>query len=188
MGIIGKDYKYLKIENFIDSKFLKILEQYTTIKHRLPFNVYKDKSPNAEFFNYETSVYGDPLMETILLDKKNHVEQLTGKELLPTYSFWRIYTNCTSFPVHTDRESCEISVTFNIASNCEAWPITMDGEPIFTNPGEAVIYLGREVKHGREKELKGEYLTQCFLHYVDKNGPYASFEKDKRPAWGYVDK
>jgi hypothetical protein len=95
-----------------------------------------------------------------------------------------MYSNLADLPLHTDRESCEISVTFNISAIGEDWPIYMDGNPIYTKPGEAAVYLGREVPHER-KEFNGEHCAQCFLHYVDKNGPYADFAIDKRPTYGY---
>ena len=53
-----------------------------------------------------------------------------------------------------------------------------------TNPGDAVIYLGRQIKHGRKK-FTGDYYAQCFLHYVDKNGPYKDFLLDKRHILGF---
>ncbi len=180
MGIIGKDFKYIKVENFIDDNVIKVLETYTNMKHRFnlkPF--YQEHEQN----NFETGFYSDMVMESIMLNKKSHVEKITGKELLPTYSYWRLYTNLGTLPKHSDRESCEISVSFNISNKGEPWPIYMDGKPCYTKPGDAVIYLGEKVRHER-KELNGDYCTQCFIHYVDKNGPYADWAIDKRPFYG----
>ena len=178
--MIGKDFKYKKIENFIEPNLIKILETYTNMRHRLNFGDYGNYEKKS---NFETSFYGDPLMESILLDKKSHMEEIVGKELIPTYSFWRMYTKYGDLPQHTDRESCEISVTFNISCDGEDWPIYMNGDSIYTKPGEAAVYLGREVPHER-KEFKGNHCTQCFLHYVDKNGQYKDFAIDKRPTYG----
>ena len=181
MGVIGKDFKYIKVSNFIDNNLIKILEHYTNMKHRFNFSDFVTLDKRS---NFETHYYADHLMESILLDKKSHMEEITGKELIPTYSFWRMYSKYGDLPVHTDRESCEISATFNISSSGEDWPIYMDGNPIHTKPGEAAIYLGREVPHER-KEFNGNYCAQCFLHYVDKNGPYANFAIDRRPIYGH---
>ena len=46
-----------------------------------------------------------------------------------------------------------------------------------------MIYLGIEDQHSR-KELDSDYHVQCFLHYVDKNGPNKSFVKDRRALYG----
>lgn len=177
---IGKDFKYIKVNNFIENSSIEILKNYADIKHRLNFASYENYDKQN---NFESSFYGDPLMDSILLSKKSFVEKITGKELLPTYSYWRLYTKYADLPLHTDRESCEISVTFNISSSGEDWPIYMDGNPIDTKPGEGAIYLGREVPHER-KQFQGDYCAQCFLHYVDKNGPYSDFNLDKRPTFG----
>ena len=180
MGIIGKDFKYIAVKNFIDDSVIKILETYTNMNHRLNLRPYPQ---DHEMNNYETGIYGDRLMESIMLNKQSHVEKITGKKLLPTYSYWRMYTNLGTLPKYHDRESCEISVSFNIATKGEDWPIYMDGNPVYTKPGDAVIYLGAKIKHYR-KEFKGDYSSQCFLHYVDKDGPYTDFAKDKRAYYG----
>ena len=51
------------------------------------------------------------------------------------------------------------------------------------DPGDAAIYLGMDVKHGRE-EFQGDWYSQCFLHYVDKNGKYTNQFRDNRTYWG----
>jgi hypothetical protein len=51
------------------------------------------------------------------------------------------------------------------------------------NPGDAVIYLGCELDHWRE-EFKGDWQAQCFLHYVDANGPNEKWKLDGRQYIG----
>tara|TARA_R100001509_G_scaffold99454_1_gene58135 strand:- start:189 stop:740 length:552 start_codon:yes stop_codon:yes gene_type:complete len=180
MGKLDHNKKYLKVENFLDKGELTFLKNYTFIRHQ---NNYKNEAYDKNT-DYDTFFYADPLMESILISKKSLVEKLTDKKLLPTYSFWRMYTYFSDLPMHTDRESCEYSVTVNLAQSGEEWPIYMDETPVNTNPGDAVIYLGRQIKHGRKK-FTGDYYAQCFLHYVDKNGPYKDFLLDKRPILGF---
>ena len=86
---------------------------------------------------------------------------------------------------HTDRPACEISVTVSIDSDGTEWPIYMDGNPVYLEPGEGAIYLGCEVEHWRE-EFKGEYASQVFMHYVDKDGPHTNHFKDGRDLYGMV--
>ena len=45
------------------------------------------------------------------------------------------------------------------------------------------MYWGTDVLHSR-KEFNGDYHIQTFLHYVDANGPYKEFAKDKRLNYG----
>ena len=181
MGIIGKDFKYKKIENFLSKEEIELLNLYCEMKHRVNLkdfnkNQISESIPNSSF-------YGDPLMESLMLSKKSLVEKETGKKLLATYSYWRMYTKYSDLKKHKDRPSCEISATINIGSDGTDWPIYMEGDPIFLKPGDAAIYLGCELEHYRE-EFKGDWCAQVFMHYVDAEGNNKSFEKDNRPYWG----
>jgi hypothetical protein len=84
---------------------------------------------------------------------------------------------------HTERPSCEISVTVMIGSDGTKWPIFIEDNEVVLQPGDAVIYLGCELEHWRE-EFKGDWHSQVFLHYVDANGPYSNFAIDGRPLFG----
>jgi len=121
--------------------------------------------------------YGNPVMEAILLQLHKTVEENTGLELHPTYSFARIYRAGDILVKHTDRPSCEISatVTLNMKSD-ELWPIFVEsvgGEdiPVATGIGDLMIYQGCEVTHWREA-FEGDLWMQVFIHYINKNGPY----------------
>lgn len=119
--------------------------------------------------------------ETLLKMHKPQVEELTGLELFPTYSYSRIYTTGNTLPKHRDRASCEVSVSVKLGDTSDYnWPIFMDGKEVYLDDGDAVIYKGCEVEHWREElQHPGYYLGQVFLHYVDKNGPNAEFKYDK---------
>lgn len=134
--------------------------------------------------------YADPLMEVMLVDSRGAVEAVVGKELLPTYSYSRVYVEGDDLERHIDRPSCEYSVTVNVACDGEPWPIWMqdeDAEPtkVTLSPGDAVIYKGCEVHHWRSKMTRSRVNAQFMLHYVDKNGPFAEYEWDKRSGAGY---
>ena len=106
MGIIGIDFKYKKIENFLSKDEVDICNLYCEIKHRVNTTNFEEGNPislPASFF------HGDPLMESIMLKKKSIMEHETGKKLLATYSFWRMYTKYAYLKKHKDRPSCEIS-------------------------------------------------------------------------------
>ena len=178
MGSI-KDFKYKLIKNFLTQEEIKLLTDYSRIRHRTNFNSFDFTQNN----NGDTYFYGDPLMESLMVNKLYLMQKETGLELLPTYAFWRMYTMFAELEKHKDRSSCEISVTVMLGSDGTKWPIFMEGNQIELEPGDAVIYLGCELEHWRE-EFKGDWHAQCFLHYVDKNGPYREWFKDKRPIYG----
>ena len=179
MGKIRKDFKYKKIKNFFNKDELKILQTYCDIKLRVS---------TSNFFttDWKQGFYGDLIMEAILLNKKDFLSKECGLELLPTYSFWRLYTKFQKLPKHKDRPSCEISVTACIKNDKTKWPIFLDGESVELDPGDACIYLGCESLHWRE-EFTGDNNIQAFFHFVDKDGPYSKFYMDERIFWG-VDK
>lgn len=132
--------------------------------------------------------YADPLIEVMLLRCKESVEAICGKELIPTYSYSRVYQPGEELEPHTDRPSCEVSVTINVANAGEISPIYMkyaknNESQHVLNPGDAVVYKGCEAVHWRYPMKQGQLNVQFMLHYVDKNGPYASFAKDTRPMY-----
>jgi hypothetical protein len=130
--------------------------------------------------------YGDPLTDGLLLKLQPAIEQATGLSLYPTYSYVRLYKNGDALTKHTDRESCEISVTLCLGMKPDApWPIHVEGphgsSGIELNPGDALLYRGIECAHWRTA-YQGDQLGQLFLHYVDQQGPYAEWKFDRRPS------
>ena len=77
---------------------------------------------------------------------------------------------------HSDRPSCEISVTACVHKTGK-WPIHMEGNWFEVEEGDAILYLGCEIPHGRKK-FKSDACAQIFFHYVDQNGPYAHHQDD----------
>ena len=177
-----KDFKYKIIKNFLTEEEIKLLKDYCRIKHRINF----DSFDFVQNKNADTYFYGDPLMESLMINKLNLMEKETGLKLLPTYAFWRMYTMFADLTKHKDRPSCEISVTVMIGSDGKKWPIYMEGTEINLEPGDAAIYLGCEIEHWRE-EFKGDWHAQTFLHYVDENGPNKEWFKDKRILYGITE-
>jgi len=176
---IGKDFKYKLVKNFITKDEVDLFGIYAEIKHKTNFTSFDLKQSNVG----DTMFYGDAAAEALLLKYKDKVSQITNKKLLPTYSFWRMYTKNAILKPHTDRPSCEISVTIMLSSDGTKWPIFVDGNAVELNPGDGVIYLGQELKHWRE-QFKGDYHSQVFLHYVDEEGKNKEWYMDKRQFWG----
>jgi hypothetical protein len=125
--------------------------------------------------------YGDPLMETLLVNLLPNMTEYTGKKLVPTYSYWRFYQLQDELVRHKDRESCEISTTICLGydvSNVDQsiypnynWPmwvqdINGNEVPVGLNPGDMIVYKGCALDHWREP-YKGNNHAQVFLHYND---------------------
>ena len=71
------------------------------------------------------SHYADPVMETLLVKMLPVMAKETGLQLIPTYSYSRIYKKGDELKRHKDRPSCEISTTLNLGG--DPWPIFIDG-------------------------------------------------------------
>lgn len=179
---------YANVEGLIDAQTIKTISQYFENKiHRGEWVGKSEVSGgDASKFGY----YADPLIEVLLKQCLPAVEEKTGLELEPTYSFSRVYQGGEELRPHTDRPSCEISATINVACTGDIWPIWMQYEgndPVkcMLAPGDAVIYKGCEVTHWRRKLPIGHINVQFMLHYVEKNGPYAEYKFDNRQSLGW---
>jgi hypothetical protein len=183
MGTLKKDFKYKVINNFLTEDELKICNKYLIMKHRSNSSQFDQTQLSSS--TSDSYWYGDPLIESILLAKRERMQKETNLELIPTYGYARVYTYLAALKKHKDRPSCEVSVTVMVGSSGENWPIYVDDNKINLNPGDAVIYLGCELEHWRE-EFSGDWHSQFFLHYIDKNGPYKDLNlvADGRLFWG----
>ena len=175
----------VRVDDFIDVMTLQTISIYLENRIRRQEWRAKEEDPTTEF-----AYYADPLIETVLQASVPLVEEVVGKELHPTYSYVRIYQPGEELKPHTDRPSCEISVTVNVASTGTQSPIWMhygNNEPqAYTlNPGDAVVYKGCEARHWRDTLKKDQLNVQFMLHYVDKFGVNADRRFDKRPDLGF---
>lgn len=167
---------FLFIPNFISQDQAQLLQKEFNQLEQTGKYVKDEQAPNSPaIYNFK------PFLE-LLCQKVNDVSALIEEQVLPTYTYARIYKNGEVLTRHRDRPACEISLTVHLGGDAE-WPIFINkpsGEevPFKLNPGDAVIYLGCIAEHWREK-FTGQYYSQVFLHYVRSNGSN---------AWAYFDK
>jgi len=149
------------------------------------------------------SHYADFVMETLLVKMLPIMSKETGLELIPTYSYARVYKKGDKLKRHKDRPSCEVSCTLNLGGH--PWPIFLDetgtnnvidekkeiikpnaptGQSISLEVGDMLVYSGCDLEHWREP-LKGNLCGQVFLHYNHLKGPFAEKNAfDGRPLLG----
>ena len=179
----------ISVKNFIDPTTVTTISQY--FENRIlrgEWTSSKEVNDITKFY-----YYADPLIEVVLKACKHNVETAVKKVLLPTYSYSRIYQPGEELKPHTDRQSCEYSVTVNVANKGGVSPFftQYQDNPVqehMLNPGDAIIYKGCEVRHWRNPIEENCLNIQFMLHYVDKYGPYANYSLDKRPDLGYTNK
>jgi hypothetical protein len=201
---------YVKITNFIKPEEASFLYDYIKLAayrcayientmvdfNEEIFGTFNDKQAPGDY-----SRYGDLTFDTLLARKLPEMEFLTGKKLIPNYSYHRLYTTDTELVRHKDRPSCEISTTLCLGydvSNVDLnkypdfdWPMFVGpkngeegtiGTPIHMKPGDMIIYRGCELEHWREPFI-GKNHAQVFLHYNEYEGKY-NIINDGRPALG----
>ena len=115
--------------------------------------------------------YADWVMGTLLMYMIPLMKAKTGMDLVPTYSYTRLYEKGNILHRHKDRPSCEISTTLHLGGN--EWDIYLEpNNKIRLKQGDMLIYAGCELEHWREP-FEGDVCSQVFLHYNHANGPYA---------------
>lgn len=170
---------YLVVKNFIEkeraiqlNKEFKLCDSF--------YNFAGDpQAPNSSaVYNYL------PALE-LLCEKTSEVSNIIGETVLPTYTYSRIYRKGSVLSRHTDRSSCEISLTLHLYGD-KPWAIWIEnpqGKPRCVNleSGDALFYLGCVAPHWRD-EYVGEEYAQMFLHYVRSRGSFAGsyFDKSKK--------
>jgi hypothetical protein len=135
-------------------------------------------------------LYSSIIGETLLTYFTPIYSQISGKNLNPTYSFFRKYYKTNKLLKHTDRSSCQYSATIQVDSSEDtSWPIWIKDKMNIdikcdTKIGDIVFYKGEEVPHWRE-ELEYEHSSHFFLHWVDKDNPkYKPYWFDGRERLG----
>lgn len=172
-----KNYKIIK--SLITDEETELLKLWCQIKHRINFDEFDyDQSDNAD-----TMIYGNAITDALMIKLTPTISKHSSLNLLPTYSFTRIYTKFGDLKKHTDRPSCELSATVHIGSDGTEWPIFMGGESVLLEPGDGIIYKGTEIPHWRE-EFLGDWYAQIFLHWVNADGQYKDYYKDQRFFFG----
>jgi hypothetical protein len=167
---------YLYIPGFITDDEAQLLAKEFK-EHCKKFNIQGDpQAPNSH------SMYNFMPFVSLMVNKIPRVNEILGEEVLPTYTYARVYKEGSELVRHRDRPACEISFTVNLAKDND-WPIYFQRPDnsetlIELNPGDAVLYLGCQADHWRNK-FEGQEHIQLFLHYVRAEGS---------KAWAFFDK
>lgn len=178
------------VRNVIEPQLLEHLKTEFEMIRAVSFFIFGEKnqysfgdgqSPNS------FSIYSATCFESLSLILNQKMNEIVDLKLFPTYTYARIYYKDAILKPHTDRPSCEYSTTICIDST-DLWDFYIKDrigkEHILKlNPGDMCVYSGCELEHRREP-YEGTQQIQCFLHYVNSNGPYKDYKFDKRPMMG----
>lgn len=168
---------FLLVPSFISQERAQALQKQFKDLEESDKYTKDEQAPNSPaIYNFK------PFLE-LLCEKTNEVTNLIEEQVLPTYTYARIYKNNETLARHRDRPACEISLTLHIGGDA-SWNISIqkpNGEEVDLNlnMGDAMLYLGCTADHWRSTPFSGQNYSQVFLHYVCSNGPN---------AWAYFDK
>ena len=208
-----KDKKYIVIRNAISYELANFGYNYLLLKREAvkwmqDTNYISQFTPGFGRFGDPQipntySQYGDFFMETLMMKVLPIMQQRTNMNLVPCYSYTRVYKKGDILKRHSDRASCEISTTLHLGG--DPWTIFLDptgtksvideekhiikpnapkGIPVDLEVGDMLVYSGCELEHWREP-FEGDNCAQVFLHYNDIDGPFGTQNKfDKRPLLG----
>lgn len=114
-----------------------------------------------------------------------------SEDLLPSFSFFRLYFGGDICRVHSDRSACELSASLTLAySDGIPWELSVaerpaadrtlsgddfGGEPYRSfemQPGDAVLYSGSIYRHGRPTPNPNRWSAHIFLQWVSRGGPH----------------
>ena len=213
---------YLVVREFFDETTVLLMQTYWDLKWQLlNFNDFeKSKVQHSQKkgvllgvkdndVGYSYNFYSDQLMESIELCYGQKTCHLLQADLLPSYTFTRIYEKGSPLIPHQDRPSCEVSATCPVLisddrpsqiciSNYKWWEITEkpikfsieeikqkgDYSEVHLYPGDALFYKGCERYHWRDP-IESDYMIQFFMHFVQTNGDKKDWVFDKRPFMGF---
>ena len=205
-------FKYQVIKNAVSYELANFIFNYFLLKRDAVDFMYQNNIiyDNGMFGTWSDqqvpntySHYADMVMETLLMKVLPKMQKETGLQLVPTYSYARLYKTGDILKRHKDRPSCEISTTLNLGG--APWPIFIDatgsnnvidehknihkpdapkGTKVLLEVGDMLVYSGCELEHWREP-FEGDICGQVFLHYNHVNGPFADKNMfDGRPKLG----
>jgi hypothetical protein len=119
------------------------------------------------------------------------IAELTGADVLPSYDYFRLYQKDDICRVHSDRPSGEHSMSLTLAySDNLPWPLQVGStrvdreeecvedfgnEPfsaIEMQPGDAVLYRGADLRHGRTEPNPNRWSAHLFLFWVERGGQF----------------
>lgn len=182
---------YCIVKNFFTSEQLEKFANDLDSSRKRRYQEYyvKDNEDNKFAFNdgMITKSYSEQFPEftvPILVDNLPRIEKQTGLTLYPVCAYARIYYKNSVMYKHTDREACEISITFPVKHDKEPWAIWLEDSEgksveVKLELGDILIYRGKDLAHWR-MPYTGEEHYQIMLHYVDANGPVSHRKYDNK--------
>jgi len=161
------------------------------------FQSFAQAQPLTRQITVEITGHQSGLLLAFLWGLTPIVSELTGADLLPSFDYFRIYPKDDICRVHSDRPSCEHSVSLTLAySDGKPWDLQIGTRPvedakslnddfgdepfssITMQPGDAVLYRGVKRRHGRIVPNPNAWSAHLFLQWVERGGAHMAHAFD----------
>ena len=163
-----KKLGYVVLKNLVPTADLSRLYQYT-LENMGRGNLDDGQVPGSPSF------YQD--REVVKLQKKllPALEAAIDMQLLPVFSYHRVYRKGAILRAHKDSSRAEISASINLGQRGEPWDLWLldyeeNPHKVTLAPGDALLYNGLNLCHWRGKLTASDFVSQIMFHFVDKNG------------------
>lgn len=164
-----------------------------------PLSSFRSSGPLLKQAAIEVYCYQYAPMLTFLWGLTPRIAAATGRDLLPTYAYFRAYQRGDVCRVHSDRPACEHSVSLTLAyADGLPWGLSVASDPIdrprdavaddfegapfqtlAMQPGDGVLYQGTHHRHGRLDPNPNSWSAHLFLHWVERDGRYKDHAFDR---------
>jgi len=129
-------YKYVK--NIIPKDIVEFLSGWSLKNFKLNGD---SQAPHSSVHHSNQSEIYRHIIHYLL----PKMQEESGLELKPIYSYNRIYLPGSDLKIHNDRPSCEISASITLKYHYEdkqyRWPLFMGDTPLIIETGDGVIYI-----------------------------------------------
>jgi hypothetical protein len=167
--------RYIAVKGLLDPLVLQYLQSYY---HQFVADGLRHFRRDGTSING----YGEACADLALYAMREKIEVVTGLQLLPGFSFVRLYKKGEKLRRHIDRGANEVNCTLQIYGNT-SWPLGVHvaGQDITVHQdnGDGLIYRGLEIPHWRDVYTGDEHL-QLILAYVVKDGEHQHCAFDGR--------
>ncbi len=120
--------------------------------------------------------YNEPVARFFQHQLVGAVSQIVGHPVKPSFCYSASYVQGPGLPLHTDRVQCQYTLSVLIDMwpeplSTAKWPLvlaTSSGHvPVYQALGDGLLFLGRDIPHGRPEMRRKQFSTSLLFHYVD---------------------
>ena len=173
-----KGYKLIDLNLGYEDLIVKMFEECIRVNKLQPkVEIGTWPPPIYIYMEYLTAVIHREYLTSI-------IEKEIDLRLIPTFCHTRKYFKGSILTSHTDRDSCEIVLTYCISG--PEWEINMGDDTLITKIWNGVVYKVCEILHSRSKPSSDDViqLMNCWVisdgtrssSAYDLDGPFGSHE------------